>query len=50
MLEFWGMWSIPLLPLLLGSLWPGVVASDKGSIYGLSRTKPGFLHYTDFCN
>ena len=42
MLELWGMQSTPSLPLLPGSLWPGVVASDKGPIYGLNRTKPWF--------
>ena len=26
MLEFWGMESIPSLPLLLGLLWSGIVA------------------------
>ena len=49
MLELWGMWSTPLLPSLTGPLWPGVVAPDKGPIYGLNRTKLCFLHYTDFC-
>ncbi len=39
MLEFWGMQSTPLLPSLPGPLWPGVVAPDKGPIYGLNRTK-----------
>ena len=39
MLELWGMWSTLLLPLLPSSLWPGVVAPDKGPIYGLNRTK-----------
>ena len=48
MLELSGMWSTPLLLLLLGPLWPGVVAPDKGPIYGLNRTKPCFLHNTDF--
>ena len=38
MLELWGMWSTPSLPLLPGPLWPGMVASDKGPIYGLNRT------------
>ena len=38
MLELWGMWSTPLLPSLPGPLWPGVVAPDKGPIYGLNRT------------
>ena len=38
MLEFWGMWSTLLLPLLPGLLWPGVVAPDKGPISGLNRT------------
>ena len=36
-LELWGMWSTPSLPLLPGPLWPGVVAPDKGPIYGLNR-------------
>ena len=39
MLELWVMRSTPLLPLLPGSLWPGVVAPDKGPIYELNRTK-----------
>ena len=29
MLELWGMWSTPLLPLLFGPLWPRVVAPDR---------------------
>ena len=29
MLELWGMRSTPLLPLLPGPLWPGVVAPDR---------------------
>ena len=33
-LELWGMRSTPLLPLLPGPLWPGVVAPDKVPIYG----------------
>ena len=37
MLELWGIRSTPLLPSLLGPLWPGVVAPDKGPIYGLNR-------------
>ena len=37
MLELWGMRSTPSLPLLPGPLWPGVVAPDKGPIYGLNR-------------
>ena len=49
MLELWGMRSTPSLPSLPGPLWPGVVAPDKGPIYGLNRTKPCFFHYTDFC-
>ena len=39
-LELWGLQSTPSLPSLPGSLCPGVVALDKGSIYGLNRTKP----------
>ena len=38
MLELWGMQSTPSLPSLPGPLWPGVVAPDKGLIYGLNRT------------
>ena len=34
MLEVWGMWSIPLLPSLSGSLWPGVVAPDNNISIG----------------
>ena len=48
MLELWGMRSKPSLQSLPGPLWAGVVAPDKGPIYGLNRTKPCFLHYTDF--
>ena len=29
MLEFWGMQSTPSLPLLPGSLWPGMVTPDR---------------------
>ena len=29
MLELWGMWNTLSLPLLLGPLWPGVVAPDR---------------------
>ena len=28
-MELWGMWSTPLLPLLPGPLWPRVVAPDR---------------------
>ena len=48
MLESWGMRSTPSLPLLPGPLWHGVVAPDKGPIYGLNRIKPCFIQYTDF--
>ena len=37
MLELWGMQSTLLLPSLLGSLWPGVVAPDKSPINGLQN-------------
>ena len=43
------MQSTPSLPLLPGPLGPGVVAPDRGPIYGLNRTKPYFFHNTDFC-
>ena len=42
------MWSTPSLPSLPGPLWPGVVAPDKGPIYGLNRIKPWFLDFTVF--
>ena len=38
MLEPWEMRSTSLLPSPPGPLWPGVVAPDKGPIYGLNRT------------
>ena len=38
-LELWGMRSTPSLPSFPGPLWPGVVAPDKGPIYGLNRSK-----------
>ena len=47
MLEVRRMRSTPFLPLLPGPLWPGVVASDKGPIYGLNRTKL-WLQFTVF--
>ena len=28
-LELWGIWSTPSLPLLLGPLWSGVVAPER---------------------
>ena len=37
-LELWGMQSTPSLLLLPGPLWTGVVAPDKGPIYGPNRT------------
>ena len=49
MLELWGMRGTPSLPLLPGPLLSGMVAPDKGPIYGLNITKPCFFHYTDFC-
>ena len=33
-LELWGMRSTPLLPLLPGPLWPGVVAPDRALSMG----------------
>ena len=42
MLELWGMRSTPLLPSLPNSLCLGVVAPDKGPVYGVNRTKPWF--------
>ena len=47
-LKLWGMRSTPLLSSLPGPLCPEVIAPDKGPIYGLNRTKPGF-EFTVFC-
>ena len=49
MLGLWGMRSTPLLPSFPGLLWPGVVAPNMCPLYGINRTKPCFLHYSDFC-
>ena len=43
------MQSTPLLPLLLGPLWPEVIVADKGPIRGLNRTKR-WLEFTVFKN
>ncbi len=43
-----GIRNTPSMPLLPGSLWPGVVASGKGFIYGSSRTKPWFREFSVF--
>ena len=48
MLEFWGMRSTPSFPSLPGPLWPGVVAPDKGPIYGFDWTKLWFREFTIF--
>ena len=37
------------MPSLPGPLWPGMVAPDKGPIYGSNRTKLKFLEFTVFC-
>ena len=42
------LWSAPLLRSRRGPLWPGVVAPDKGPIYGLNRTEPWFLAFSFF--
>ena len=34
MLELWGMWSTPSMPLLPGPLWPGMVAHDRALSMG----------------
>ena len=47
-LKLWEMRSTFSLPSLPGSLWPGVVALEKGPIYGLNRTKQWFLEFTGF--
>ena len=44
MMELWGKRSTPSLPSLPGPLWSRVVATDKGPIYGLNRTKPNCLN------
>ena len=48
MQKLWGMRSTPSLPSLPGPLRPRLVALEKGPIYGLNRTKPWFLEFTDF--
>ena len=48
MLELWGMRSTPSLPSLPGPLSPGVVAPDKGPIYGLNSIVKE-AHSSDFC-
>ena len=49
MLELWGMWSVPSLPLPPGPHRLGeVVVPDKGPIYWLNRTKSWFLEFTVF--
>ena len=48
MQELWVMRSTSSLPSLPGPFWQGVVALDKGLIYGLNRTKPCFLDITGF--
>ena len=40
--------STPSLPSLPGPHWPGMVASDKGPIYSLNRTK-SWIEFTVFC-
>ena len=47
-LKLWGIESTRLLSSLQDPLWPGVVAPDKGPIYGLNTTKPCVLNNTDF--
>ena len=42
MLGLLGTRSTPSLPLLSGPHCPGVVAPDKGPIYGLNKTKSCF--------
>ena len=42
-LELRRMQSTPSLPLLAGSFWPGMVAPDKGPIYGLNRANCIFM-------
>ena len=49
MLELWGMQNTPLLLLLPGPLWHGVVAPDKGPNYGLNGTKQWYFYLTVFC-
>ena len=39
MLELWGMWSTPWLPLLPGPLWPSMVVPDRILAMGLIELK-----------
>ena len=48
MLELWGMQNTPSLPSVPSSLWPRVVAPDKGPIYGSNTTTPWFRVFSVF--
>ena len=48
MLRLWEMRSTASLPSLPGLLWPGLVAPDKGPIFGSHRTKLWFRVFTVF--
>ena len=48
MLKLWGMQITPSLPSLLGPLWLGVVAPNKGPIYEPNRTKLCWLRWDYF--
>ena len=56
MVRFQYCWSFkecrvtPLLPSFPCPLWPGVVAPNKGPIYGLNRTKAWFWEFTVFAS
>ena len=42
MLELWGMQSTPLLPSLLGPLWPGVEAPDR--VLSMGQIELNYIH------
>ena len=47
-LELWGIWSIPLLPLHTGSLWPEVVVLVWVSSVGQIKLFNNLLHLKPF--
>ena len=48
-LELGGIQSTPFIAIVPRSTLSGLIASDKGPIYGLNRTKQWFVDFTVFC-
>ena len=45
--ELWGMPNTPSLPILIGQLWPGVVAPE--SIYGSNMLDIELFYHSSMC-